>query len=247
MHARRTDLAVGIAATFVLWSIAIVPAYTFFEWPRQIDTLSLIGVLKIAAILGLVAGIATFPQPAFRLALILATAWLLWCPLTAWPFLVGSALSNASQGPICRGACVVCASLFGTGHGGVPGWLDLAILGLAIAVAVWRRPRARAPDGTIARRTLTVRYLALLCLVGGPIAGLVAWEMLARGDIYGGPLALGVLVGLFGLLTFTGHAAFDGLLGRPSLSAAMAPLYAAVVILDPVALAAMSGNLRVTV
>jgi hypothetical protein len=113
-------------------------------------------------------------------------------------------------------------------------------------VAVWRRPRARTADGAIARRTLTVRYGALLCLVGGPIVGFVAWFALAPGDVYGGPLGLGVLVGLFGLLTFTGHAAFDGLLGRPNLSATMAPLYAAVVILDPVALAAMSGTLRLT-
>lgn len=246
MQPRRADLAVGVAATILLWAIAIVPAYTFFEWPRQIDTLSLVGVLKIAAVLGLVAGIARFPQPAFRLALILATAWLLWCPLTAWPFMLGRVFANGGMLPACRGACVVCASLFGQGHGGTPGWLNALVIGIAFAVSVWRRPRARTPDGAIARRSLTVRYVALLCLVGGPLAGLAAWQTLTPGDIYGGALALGVLVGLFGLLTFTGHAAFDGLLGRPNLAAAMAPLYAAVVILAPVAFAAVSGTLRLT-
>jgi hypothetical protein len=239
-------MAVGIAATIVLWAIAIVPAYTFFEWPREIDTLSLVGVLKIAAILGLVAGVARFPQPVVRLVPVIATVWILWCPLTAWPVIVGSVLSAVGSGAACRVACRVCASLSGTGHGGVPGWLDLVILGSAFAAAVWRRPRARTADGASARRTLTVRYVALLCLVGGPIGGFAAWFWLAPGDVYGGPLGLGVLIGLFGLLTFTGHAAFDGLLGRPNWSAAMAPLYAAVVILAPVAFGAMSGTLRLT-
>ncbi len=246
MQTARADSAVGIAATAVLWAIAIVPAYTFFEWPRQIDTLSLVGVLKIAAILGLVAGLARFPQPVMRLALVLATVWVLWCPLTVWPVLVGRTLSSIAFGPACRGACMACASLFGLGHGGVPGWLDLLILVMAFACAVWRRPRPRPADRATARRTLLVRHAALVCLVGGPIGGLAAFLVLAPGDVYGGPLGLGVLIGLFGLLTFTGHAAFDGLLGRPNLSAAMAPLYAAVVILAPVAYAARAGTLRLT-
>ncbi|MHB8959837.1 MAG: hypothetical protein ACYDAN_09445 [Candidatus Limnocylindrales bacterium] len=246
MRTARADLAVGVAATAVLWAIAIVPAYTFFEWPRQIDTLNLVGVLRIAAILGLVAGIARFPQPAFRLALILATAWLLWCPLTAWPSIVGWLVANHGSGAACRGTCVRCASLLGLGHGGVPGWLDLAIVGSAFAAAVWWRPRALAADGPTRRRTLAVRYAALLCLVGGPVGGLAAFLALAPGDVYGGPFGLGVLIGLFGLLSFTGHAAFDGLLGRPNLSAAMSPAYAAVVILAPVAYAAMAGTLRLT-
>ncbi len=62
---------------------------------------------------------------------------------------------------------------------------DLAVGIAATAVlAVWRRPPARPAD--CARD---------------------------RGDVYGGPLGFGVLTGLFGLLTLTGHAAFHGLLG----------------------------------
>lgn len=244
MRTERADLAVGIAATAVLWAIAIVPSYTFFEWPRQIDTLSLVGVLKIAAILGLVAGIARFPQPAFRLALILAAAWLLWCPLTAWPSIAGWMLANIGSGTPCRGTCVRCASLLGMGQGGVPGWLDLAIVGSAIAAAVWWRPRAPTADAATHRRTMAVRYAALLCLVGGPIGGLAAFLALAPGDVYGGPLGLGVVIGLFGLLTFTGHAAFDGLLGRTRWPNLLAPVYAGVVIFAPVLFAAAAGRLR---
>ncbi len=49
-----------------------------------------------------------------------------------------------------------------------------------------------------------------------------------------GSLGAAILVALFGLLALTGHAAFHGLLGRTTVSAAMALAHAATVLLVPV-------------
>lgn len=240
--ANRRAMAAGVAIACGLWVIALVPAYGFFTWPRQIDTMSLIGVVRIAGILGLVAGVTRVPSAAVRFVLAAAVMWALWCPLTAWPALIGRVVGGLAGSAVCPvGTCIQCATLLPAGR---PGWPDLVLVAAALALAVWCRPAVRRADGTTDQGVVGVRWLSVVCLFGGPIAGVAGWLVFAPGDIYGGPLGLGVLVGLFGLVTLTAHAAFSGLLGtvgRPNLQA---PAYAAVAIMAPVLFAAAAGHLR---
>lgn len=240
--ANRRAMAAGVAIACCLWVIALVPAYQFFTWPRQIDTMSLVGVVRIAGILGLVAGVTRIPSAAARLVLAAAVMWALWCPLTAWPALVGRLIAGITGSAACPvGICAQCATLLPAGR---PGWPDLALVVVATALAVWRRPAVRRADGTLDRGVNAVRWLGVACLLGGPVAGVAGWLVFAPGDIYGGPLGLGVLVGLFGLVTLTAHAAFDGLLGSVGRTNLLAPAYAAVAIMAPVLFAAAAGRLR---
>lgn len=110
-------------------------------------------------------------------------------------------------------------------------WIGgLTVLIVALAMAIWRRPPPRRPDGTSIVATRLVNWLALLCTVGGPIVGLAAFEAFTPGDIYGRLLVLGLAVGLFGIVLFSGYSAFHVLTGRPGQAAILAVAYPALLL-----------------
>lgn len=209
MTSRPAEWVVRVAQGLALWAMAIVPAYRFFTWPSQIETMTLLGVLVIAGLLGLVAGASRIRSPAMRLAVLVLGILVIWAPAAGW------VAWRLPQGLVLAVTAV-------------------AIMA-AIPLAIWRRPPGRTSDGTPVRVSQLMIWGPILCMVGGPVLGLFAWLQFAPGDIYGTPLAIGIMLALAGLLAFVGYSAFYALIGRPGPSAGVAIAYAATVLLAPVA------------
>jgi hypothetical protein len=111
-------------------------------------------------------------------------------------------------------------------------WIGgMTVLVVGLVTAIWQRPPSRRPDGTSVVASRLVNWIALLCTVGGPIIGLVAFVAFARGDIYMRPAVLGLAVGLFGLILFSGYSAFHVLLGRPERAVILAVVYPALLLI----------------
>jgi hypothetical protein len=111
-------------------------------------------------------------------------------------------------------------------------WIGgLTVLVVAVVTAIWRRPPTRRQDGTTVVASRLVPWLTLLCVIGGPVIGWVAFTTFSPGDIYMRPAVLGLAVGLFGLLLFSGYSAFNVLTGRPGRAVILAFAYPAALLI----------------
>jgi hypothetical protein len=101
----------------------------------------------------------------------------------------------------------------------------LTLLIVALVFAVRWRPPTRSPNGTVVLESRIVNWVALLCVLGGPVLGLVALMAFAPGDRYLRPLVLGLAVGVYGLLLLAGYSAFYAVTHRPQSAAILAAVY----------------------
>jgi hypothetical protein len=109
-------------------------------------------------------------------------------------------------------------------------YTPILVVTASLALAAWRRPPGRTPDGHPIQATRVVTRLALPAIVLGPLVGFIAWLWLASRDVYGRPLGVGLLVGGLGLLLFIAYSGFYRLVGRPVLAAVLAAVWSVAVI-----------------
>lgn len=117
--------------------------------------------------------------------------------------------------------------------GAIRGVGGMTVLVVALVTAIWRRPPSRRPDGTSVVASRLVNWVALLCAVGGPVIGWAAFFAFTRGDLFGRDAIVGMVglaVGLFGLVLFSGYSAFHVLTGRPGQAAILAVAYPALLL-----------------
>lgn len=208
-----TELAARVASALLLVPVLLSPAYQVTIWP-YLNTPTLVGVLIVAGLLALTAGLGRLRPPLLRPLLLLAAILLTWGPaVRAFVFHLLPTATTASGGLFITAAVLLVAA--------------------AIPLAIWRRAPGRDAGGRAMRATYAIRCLALACFLGGPPLGLFAWLTFAYGDVYGSFFGIGIMVGLFGLLLFTAHSAAWALLRRSLPSAVTAVVCAALVVLLP--------------
>jgi hypothetical protein len=191
----------GVVAMWSTCTVITIGGYQLLAQGR-----SPINVVFILILLGLLAGTSLIGPSVGMLTLLTLGV------LLAWPLPIGWLLS------------ILPPDLSAASHD--VNWIGgLTVLLVALVVAIWRRPPPRRPDGTSIVATRLVNWLALLCVVGGPVVGFAAFEALTPGDIYGRLLVLGLAVGLFGLALSGGYSAFLVLTGRPGQAAILAVAY----------------------
>lgn len=228
------DLVARAASALLLVPVLLTPAYEVANWPN-VNTPTLVGVLEVAALLALVAGLGRVRPALYRPVVLLGAILLVWGPAVQI-FLLRLPQSGPPLLRIPFPACAACGDVLEamtTLPSGLFVTAAVLLVAAALPLAVMRRAPGRDAAGHRVPVTLAVRWLAVLCVLGGPPAGLFAWLSFANGDIYGTPFGIGVLVGLFGLVLLTGHAAAWALLGRARPAAAAAIAVAALVVLLP--------------
>lgn len=109
-------------------------------------------------------------------------------------------------------------------------YAPILVVAASLALAVWRRPPGRTTDGHPILATRVVNRLAAPAILVGPLLGLIAWQTLTPGDVYGRLLGAGVLVGGLGMLVFVGYSGFFRLGGRPAFAAILAAVWSVAVL-----------------
>ena len=236
------ELTARVACALLLVPVLLSPAYEVANWPN-VNTPTLVGVLIVAGLLGLTAGLSRLRPPLLRPLLLLAAILLTWGPAVR---ALAQRLPPTVRPPFVphATACAACDELWANMTvlpGGLFVTAAVLLVAAAIPLAIWRRAPGRDAGGRVVRATYAVRCLALVCLLGGPPLGLFAWLSFANGDVYGSYFGIGIMVGLFGLLLFTAHSAAWALLRRSLPSAGTAVVCAALVVLLPLNPGLLSG------